>query len=223
MNARGVALALCLGAGAAGANDGARMAAMLGGLTSFRADFTQVLLNRFGEPMQTTTGTLHWQRPHRLRWEVDDPYPQLVLADGRALWVFDPDLEQVSVRPLAETIAGTPAGFLAGSPEGLAGQFDVRSEAGETPGAVRFVLTPRDEDSVFREITLALSQTGALTRLEITDHLDQRTRTSFTAAVENPALDDALFAFKVPPGVDVIGEVPVAEAAPPSAAPSQEP
>lgn len=215
VRAGGVALALCLAASPARADDGARLASLLGGTTSFRADFTQVVLNRFGEPMQTTTGTLHWQRPHRVRWEVDEPYPQLVLADGHALWVFDPDLEQVSVRPLAETIAGTPAGFLAGSAEDLTRQFDVRSEAAETPSATRFVLTPRDDASVFREIALALSPAGALTLLEIADHLDQRTRTSFTAAAKNPTLDAALFAFEIPPGVDVIGQVPAAGTAPP--------
>ena len=210
-----VAFALCTAAGPAHANAGARLAALLDGVSTFRATFTQVVLNRRGEALQTTTGTLHWQRPHRLRWAVDEPYPQLVLADGQALWVFDPDLEQVTVRPLAETIAGTPASFLAGTAEHLTRQFDVSADAAEPDGTARFVLTPRDDASVFREITLAIAPTGTLTFLEIADHLDQRTRTTFTAAAKNPPLDDALFTFDIPPGVDVIGEVPTASVSPP--------
>jgi len=211
------AIACALAAASASADDGARLTELLNELTSFRADFEQVVLDRFGETLQATTGTLHWQRPHRLRWEVDEPYPQLVLADGESLWVYDPDLEQVSVQPLAESLEGTPASFLAGTAEALASQFDVRAEAGAEASAeqsdARYLLTPRDEASVFRDLTLAFSPTGVLTLLDMADHLGARTRTTFTKAAKNPSLEAALFAFKVPDGVDVIGEPPPAGAA----------
>ena len=207
------AIACALAAAPASADDGARLTELLNELTSFRADFEQVVLDRFGETLQATTGTLHWQRPHRLRWEVDEPYPQLILADGDSLWVYDPDLEQVSVQPLAESLEGTPASFLAGTAEALAGQFDVRAEASAEQSDARYLLTPRDEASVFRDLTLAFSPTGVLTLLDMADHLGARTRTTFTKAAKNPSLEAALFAFKVPDGVDVIGELPPAGAA----------
>ena len=191
------------------ANDGARLSALLAGMKSFQANFEQVVMNQFGEPLQTTTGTLHWQRPHRLRWETDDPYPQLVLADGKSLWVFDPDLEQVSVQPLAETMDGTPATFLAGTADDLSTHFDVRSDETSERG-LQFVLTPRDEASLFGHLTLTFSAQNALAGLDIADHLDQRTRTTFHNARKNPTLPLALFTFEVPQGVDVIGEVPPA-------------
>ena len=213
------AIACALAAASAGADDGARLTELLNDLTSFRADFEQVVLDRFGETLQATTGTLHWQRPHRLRWEVDAPYPQLILADGESLWVYDPDLEQVSVQPLAESLEGTPASFLAGTAEALASQFDVRAEASAEQGDDRYLLTPRDEASVFRDLTLAFSPTGVLTLLDMADHLGAYTRTTFTEPAKNPSLEAALFAFKVPEGVDVIGELPPAGAAEDTPAP----
>lgn len=213
------AIACALAAAPAGADDGARLTELLNDLTSFRADFEQVVLDRFGETLQATTGTLHWQRPHRLRWEVDAPYPQLILADGESLWVYDPDLEQVSVQPLAESLEGTPASFLAGTAEALASQFDVRAEASAEQSDARYLLTPHDEASVFRDLTLAFSPTGVLTLLDMADHLGAHTRTTFTKAAKNPSLEAALFAFKVPDGVDVIGELPPAGAAEDTPAP----
>lgn len=229
---RRAAIAFALAAASSHADDAARLTALLDDLDSFRARFEQVVVDRFGETLQVVTGTMQWQRPHRLRWEVDEPYPQLVLADGDSLWVFDPDLEQVSVQPLAAAIEGTPASFLAGAAETLGRQFDVSAEAGEggeggegaeagegkEQAEVRFVLTPRDEGSVFRDLTLAFAPAGVMTRLDIADHLGAYTRTKFTDAVKNPALADSLFAFEIPEGVDVIGDPP-ASAAPDDSVP----
>ena len=208
--ALGWAGALAWAATPAAADDAARLTALLDELTSFRAGFEQTVQDRFGETLQVVTGTLHWQRPHRLRWEVDEPYPQLVLADGDSLWVFDPDLEQVSVQPLAAAIEGTPASFLAGAAETLDSQFDVAAEAGDGAADERFVLTPRDEAAVLRNLTLAFSADGVLTSLDMADHLGAFTRTTFTDAAKNPALADSLFVFEMPEGVDVIGEPPPA-------------
>ena len=210
--ALGVAAGLVFAAPPAAADDAARLTARLDALTSFRARFEQTVQDRFGETLQVVTGTLHWQRPHRLRWEVDEPYPQLVLADGASLWVFDPDLEQVSVQSLAAAIEGTPASFLAGAAETLDRHFDVSAEAGEDDLDERFVLTPRDEASVLRNLTLAFAQDGALTTLDMADHLGAFTRTAFTDAAKNPALAEALFVFEIPEGVDVIGDRPPSEA-----------
>lgn len=211
---RRAAIALALAAASAHADDADRLTALLDGLHSFRARFEQAVVDRFGETLQVVTGTMQWQRPHRLRWEVDEPYPQLVLADGHSLWVFDPDLEQVSVQPLAAAVEGTPASFLAGAAEALGRQFHVSAEAGEGEDETDayFVLTPRDEGAVFRDLTLAFAPTGVLTRLDIADHLGAHTRTTFTDGVINPALADSLFAFEIPEGVDVIGDPPSAPA-----------
>ena len=210
-------VAIALAAIPTAADDNAQLTALLNDLTSFRADFEQVVMDRFGETLQVTTGTLHWQRPHRLRWEVADPYPQLILADGASLWVYDPDLQQVSVQPLAESLQGTPASFLAGTAEALGSAFAVRAEENEEQGDVRYVLKPHDEASVFRDLILAFSPTGVLTLLDMADHLGARTRTTFANAAKNPPLEATLFVFEMPDDVDVIGDLPPPNLPPPRA------
>ena len=209
----------CLAGEPSLADASAQLAALLATASSYSARFEQVVINRFGEPVQTTTGTMHWQRPRRLRWEVDEPYPQLVLTDGESLWVYDPDIEQASVRPLAQTADGSAAVFLTGGAEGLAERFAVRVDAGANlaDGALRFVLTPRDQASVLRDLALTFSADGLLTGLDIADHVAGLTRTTFSDGVRNPALEPRLFTFEAPEGVDVIGQAATAAANAPSA------
>ena len=125
--------------------------ALLAGMTSFQARFEQTVLNRFGEELQTTTGSMHLQRPGRLRWEVDDPYAQLLLADGESLWIYDPDLLQVTVQPLAPAIEGSPATFLTGVASDVRPHFAVQAVQPPMPDGKRFVLEPLADTSVFRD------------------------------------------------------------------------
>lgn len=178
-------------------------------MASFQANFEQRVANQFGETLQTTTGHIHLLRPGRLRWEVAVPYPQLVLADGQSLWVHDPDLAQVTVRPLAEAVAGTPAAFLTGMADDLGDAFSVARLPDEPrAGTVRYAVQPQDDSSVLREAVVTFSPSGVLSAIDLVDYLQQTTHVVFTAAEVNPELDSALFEFQVPPGADVIGRIP---------------
>ena len=212
-----VALPLALAAGGAAADGAAPLEALLEGMTSYRATFSQTVLNRFGEALQESTGTMHLKRPGRMRWEVDEPYPQLVLADGERLWVYDPDLEQATVQPLADVLAGSPASFLAGGAARLAPHFAVRMAEPAQTGGQRFVLTPRDDAATLRSATVAFTPRGMLAGLDIVDHADRLTRIVFADGSLNPALEPTLFAFEPPPGVDVIGDVQAPRAIEPAA------
>ena len=182
-------------------------------MTSFSANFEQTVYGPFGEALQTTHGRLNLKRPGRLRWEVVAPYPQLVLADGESLWVHDPDLAQVTVQPLAEA-AGTPGALLTGIAPQLGSTFSVQplpEQEGEATGLARYLMRPLAEDAVLQTATLEFSADDVLRRVDLVDHLQQTTRIVFTAAELNPVLDSALFEFEVPPGADVIGNVPVSQ------------
>lgn len=186
----------------------------LQGMASFQADFEQTVQSRFGETLQTTSGRMHLQRPGRLRWQVAAPYPQLVLADGESLWVYDPDLAQVTVQPLAEAVAGTPAVFLTGLPGAapdLARDFAVTVPPTPPDRLARYALRPRDPGSVLREAVLAFGEGAMLRGIDIVDHLGQTTRIEFGAATLNPVLPSGLFEFEVPPEADVIGHVPASQ------------
>ena len=202
-------LVLFGGVGVVGDEDSQTLAALLDSMSSYRADFEQTVTSQFGEVLQTATGTMHLERPGRLRWAVDEPYPQLVVADGRYVWVYDPDLEQATVQSFEETVQGTPMMFLTDTAM-LGRNFRVGMKSPTEESSQRFALSPRDPQStsLFREITLTFSTGGRLTGLDIVDDLDQKTAMVFRHGVVNPVLESGLFEFEVPEGVDVIGNLP---------------
>ncbi|MDE0179300.1 MAG: outer membrane lipoprotein chaperone LolA [Gammaproteobacteria bacterium] len=189
--------------------DSQALAALLDSMVSYRADFEQVVTGQFGEVLQTATGTMHLERPGRLRWDVDEPYPQLVVADGELVWVYDPDLEQVTVQLFEETVEGSPMMVLTDTSM-LETNFRVRMTSTTEESEQRFALTPRNPEStsLFREITLSFSKGGSLTGFEVVDDLDQKTAVVFRHGQANPVLESGLFEFEVPAGVDVIGNLP---------------
>ena len=194
---------------AAEAEDDAALAleALLAPLATLEADFEQVVTDADGLALETSTGRMTLSRPGRLRWEVRKPWPQLLLADGVSLWVHEPDLEQVTVRPLAGALEGTPAMLLLEAPGTLVTHFGVEDE-----GDGRFRLLPRSERSLYRALHLefdAADATGAARAprtLLIVDHMDRTTHVHFTSATTATMPADELFEFEVPPGSDLIGE-----------------
>ena len=157
--------------------------------------------------------------PGRFRWEVVEPYNQLVVTDGTTVYVFDADLAQVTVQPLDETLQGTPARLLIGSMDALESMFTVVREH-----ATAFTLHPRDEEALYRRIRLdfAPRATAAsdnpgpdavLVGIVILDHLDQETRVAFTNPTLHPAPAPGVFDFQIPDDVDVIGDAPARSSA----------
>ncbi|MDE0038128.1 MAG: outer membrane lipoprotein chaperone LolA [Gammaproteobacteria bacterium] len=203
------ALVLFWTVGVSADEDSQALAALLDSMVSYRADFEQVVTGQFGEVLQTATGTMHLERPGRLRWDVDEPYPQLVVADGELVWVYDPDLEQVTVQLFEETVEGSPMMVLTDTSM-LETSFRVRMTSTMEESEQRFALTPRNPEStsLFREITLSFSTGGSLTGFEVVDDLDQKTAVVFRHGQVNPVLESGLFEFEVPAGVDVIGNLP---------------
>ena len=205
---RAVALLVVLSVPArAGADDAPQLAKLLDGMTTLTAEFEQTVTNRFGDVLQAATGRMHLKRPMRLRWELDEPYPQLVVTNGETLWVYDPDLEQVTVQPLAEALSGSPAVFLTGTVADLRRNFTVVATEAPATGGSRFELTPVDPNAVYGELALTFAADGSLAGIDIADHLEQLTRVAFTGRDEDAVLESDLFEFTVPTGVDVIGDV----------------
>ena len=202
------ALAALLVGGAAVADDAAQLNALLETMRSYSADFEQVVVGVGGQSLETTTGAVHLARPGRFRWESRPPHPQLLVADGANLYVYDADLEQVTIQAQDEYLNDSPARVLTHGPEALTARFGVAQEA-VADGSLAFTLTPKDERSLYQHIRLEFAH-GVLVRLDILDHLEQATHITFRNAVLNPALAPATFRFEIPEGVDVIGSTAAA-------------
>jgi outer membrane lipoprotein carrier protein len=171
---------------------------------SLRADFGQTVTDANGKVIQQGRGEMLIARPGRFRWEYRKPYEQLIVSDGKRLWVYDPELEQVTVKSVDEALGNTPALLLAGV-HPLEQNFKIRETAGPGDALGWVELLPKAEDTNFVRILLGFSG-QQLKRMELYDSFDQVTRLDFQNAQRNPQLAPELFKFKPPPGVDVVGE-----------------
>ena len=180
-----------------------RVEAFLGGLEGLQAQFRQVLSDRSGRQIDEASGVLAIRRPDRFRWDYRDPYEQVIVADGSRVWLYDRDLEQVTVRKLDDTLSATPAMLLSGEGN-LEDNFTVTGVAKE--GSVEWVeMTPKRSDTDFKSVRLGF-EGQTLRFMELADKLGQTTQLEFTQVERNPVLDPSRFTFSVPPGADVIGD-----------------
>ena len=197
---------------AASAQDGTgRVEQYLAGLTSLSAHFSQVLVDPEGKTVQSAEGTLEIKRPGRFRWDYSPPHEQTVVADGKRLWLYDPALEQVTVKALDETLGSTPAMLLSGGGKVSDAYQSVRDYPAD--GLSWVELEPRAAGGDFPLVRLAFAG-DELRRMELTDTLDQVTRIELSDVTRNPAIADERFVFTPPPGTDIVGDAPPAESTP---------
>ncbi|MEX1993564.1 MAG: outer membrane lipoprotein chaperone LolA [Steroidobacteraceae bacterium] len=181
-----------------------RVQAALGELQSLRAEFRQSVTDAEGRVIERAEGTMLLARPGRFRWDYRVP-GQLIVSDGTTIWFHDIDLEQVTIRAVTDTMSGTPAMLLAGTAE-LQAEFEI-ADGGEDQGLAWSRLTPRRADGDFRQLRLGFAK-GLLRRMTLLDRLGQTTDLQFDRVERNPRLDERLFSFTPPPGVDVVGRAP---------------
>ncbi len=170
-------------------------------LSSFSAAFTQDIQGARGQVLERSSGRVSVLRP-AFRWQVDEPYPQVIVADEALLKVYDPDLEQLTIRPMDEALKDTPISLLSRDAISLDGDFvitRVPAEMGET-----YIVVPRGDETLYAEIQLQFSAQH-LIGLGILDHLGQYTQISFSPDSDSTVIQSSDFTLEVPPGTDVIG------------------
>jgi outer membrane lipoprotein carrier protein len=146
------------------------------GVQSARADFEQKVYDRERRLVQDSRGSFAFLRPGRFRWSTAQPYEQLIVGDGERVWIYDPDLKQVTVRAMGRALGATPAALLAGSAE-VERAFDFTS-VGRVDGLEWLEARPRDKDAGFERIRLGFGAAG-LEAMELHDHFGQTTRLRF--------------------------------------------
>ena len=181
----------------------------LEGLVSWRAEFTQSTTDARGRTRPVQEGLLVVQRPGRFRWQIRSTgtpasqAAQVMVADGKNLWFYDRDLDQVIVKPSGGALTATPAMLLAGTVP-LRERFDVAA-TGRRGGLEWVKVVPRGLDAEFREARFGFAGLE-LRRLELDDKLGQQVVLSFRGGVRNPALPPSMLRFEPPAGADLIGK-----------------
>jgi outer membrane lipoprotein carrier protein len=169
---------------------------------SARAGFTQTVTSVDGAKKKDSSGQFEFVRPNRFRFSYAKPFEQQIVADGQKVWLYDVDLNQVTVRPMSQALGATPAALLAG------GTLDNEFQLKAAPAADGFEwvqATPRTPDGPIRLLRVGFKG-SALAALEIVDAFGQRSMLRFTALEQNIKLPDSTFQFTPPQGVDVIAQ-----------------
>ncbi|HEX6363961.1 MAG TPA: outer membrane lipoprotein chaperone LolA [Albitalea sp.] len=165
-----------------------------------RAQFTQTVVSPDGAKKKTSSGTFDFARPNRFRFAYSKPYEQLIVADGQKVWVYDPDLNQVTARRMTQALGATPAAVLAGS--SIEKDFEL-SALPAKDGLQWAQATPKAKDSTFQSVRIGFKGRD-LAAVEITDSFGQRSVLQFTHFVPNVPVAPDSFKFTVPKGADLI-------------------
>lgn len=170
---------------------------------SMRAQFKQTVFDQKGRKLQEVNGNMLLQRPNKFRWDYQKPYEQQIISDGRQVFLFDVDLQQVSVRTLDKVLGTSPAALLAGGPN-VEESFRL-SRLVDYEGLQRVQAKPKQKDSGFQVVIISFDH-GKLAEMRLVDAFSQSTHIVFSNVEVNPSLNTSQFLFTVPKGVDVVGE-----------------
>ena len=169
---------------------------------SGRANFEQVVFDANGKMTQRTSGLLAFVRPGKFRFQYEKP-AQVIVGDGKKIFFFDQDLNQVTVKKFEQAFSNTPAALLAG--KGNIQDAFTLVAAGEAEGISWLDAIPRQKDAGIEKFRVGFAK-GQLTAMELNDAFGNRTRLNFSKFERNPKLDTKEFVFTPPKGVDVVGE-----------------
>ncbi|MGX5724456.1 outer membrane lipoprotein chaperone LolA [Metapseudomonas otitidis] len=180
-----------------------RLTEMLNKAQTITGRFSQLTLDGSGTQLQETSGELALKRPGLFRWHTDEPMEQLLVSNGEKVWLYDPDLQQITIQTLDQRLTHTPALLLSGDVSKISENFEITHKEGGD--VVDFILKPKAKDTLFDTLRLSF-RNGVINDMQLIDSVGQRTNILFLGVKMNQKLDAAQFDFKIPEGADVIQE-----------------
>jgi outer membrane lipoprotein carrier protein len=180
-----------------------RLTEMLNKAQTITGRFSQLTLDGSGTQLQETSGELSLKRPGLFRWHTDAPMEQLLVSNGEKVWLYDPDLQQVTIQTLDQRLTHTPALLLSGDVSKISENFEITHKEGGD--VVDFILKPKAKDTLFDTLRLSF-RNGVINDMQLIDSVGQRTNILFLGIKMNQAIDAAQFTFTIPEGADVIQE-----------------
>ncbi len=170
---------------------------------AMRANFSQVVTDIQGRKIQEVQGSMQLQRPNKFRWDYSKPYEQQIISDGKQVFLYDTDLQQVTIRELSKALGSSPAALLAGG-DSVEKSFTIKS-AVRKDGLDWVLALPKDKESGFERVLLGFKD-AKLRKMELHDSFNHITLITFDAVERNPILPASTFLFTPPKGVDVVSE-----------------
>lgn len=170
-----------------------QLSQLLNNIQTYRANFTQTILNPRGQILQTVNGKMTLQRPGHFRWEINSPNRQLLIADGQHIWFYDINLQQITIQKQKKADLDSPAALLSESAKNLSQHFilyPLKTSQG-------FILFPKNKNALFQSITLIFKK-NLLYEMRLIDKLEQQTVINFSQAEFNPSIPASTFHFAIP-------------------------
>ena len=181
------------------------LAQLLNSVQTMRANFKKVIFDNHDKTLQTSYGRISMQRPGKFRWEVTKPIPQVIVANASRLWIYDPDLEQVTVRSLDEAAGDTPALLLSHVDTVLEKTYRIKAMPSKKADWQWFALTPKKTDGMFASIQMGF-QHKQIKEMRLQDQLGHSTTIEFSDVKTNIPIAASQFVMKPPANTDVIDE-----------------
>ncbi len=200
---RTVLILLCLLPGLASAAATDALKVFLTQTLTVKARFAQMVLDKNLKPLQQAQGIMQFSRPGKFRWDYQKPYEQVIVGDGSKLWIYDKDLNQVTVRKLDRALGASPAALLSGSND-LERDYKL-SNVGTDKGLDWLEALPKSKETVFERVRMGFGKSG-LEAMELRDQFGQTTVITFADVERNPRIAADVFRFTPPQGADVISE-----------------
>lgn len=177
---------------------------LLNGIRTMQSNFKQTVYDNHGKAIQNSKGKMALQRPGKFRWDVENPIPQLIIANDKKIMIYDPDLQQVTIRPMDKATGETPALLLSDVNTSIGKTYTITSLPPKK-NLESFELVPKKEDSMFASIEMSFSA-GKILYMNLQDHLGHTTKIQFLSPKTNVSLASSLFSMKPPAGADVVDE-----------------
>ena len=180
-----------------------KLSELLSQTQTISGTFSQFTLDSTGTQLQEASGQMVLQRPGLFRWHTDPPLEQLLVSNGEKVWLYDPDLLQVTVQKMDQRLTHTPALLLSGDVSQISENFTITYKEGGP--VIDFILTPTAKDTLFDTLRLSF-RNGVINDMQLLDAVGQRTNILFMGVKINEDIAASEFVFEAPAGVDVIEE-----------------
>lgn len=190
------------GMGEGGLDEADQLLTLLQKQKSIQAEFSQQVTDAAGKVVQTSTGKMKIQKPDYFLWRTDDPFEQLIVSNSEKLWIFDKDLDQLTIQPVGQQQGVTPAMLLTGQKEKIKQNFNIK-KLYEQDEEIAFTVQPRGEENLFQILEIVL-RGDVIRTFQFEDHMGQSSFIELSQVKLNEKIDAKEFEVKVSPQVDVI-------------------
>jgi outer membrane lipoprotein carrier protein len=179
------------------ADDSAALKKKLASIRQFSAHFEQTVTDAQGKPLQNGSGDMVLQRPDHFRWEAKKPDDNLILSDGKAVWLYDPFVEQVTVMNLSKAVVNTPFLLISSTDDKIWKNYLIDQDGSA------FTITSKQKDQRIESLRMVFDEQNHITRMEVSEAQGQRSEFTLSAFNANPTIKADTFTFKTPEGVTV--------------------